>query len=375
MPRVVIFLLILGISATTYAQNMGGHWAGYFVANNSLDQSTIPYEVNISNSNNNKLIATTLTNFSSELSATAIAHGIYTPKSALLNIQEIRFDKLRIDPSLQACLMNNYLSYQKVNDKEILQGTYMAKNAVTGKDCGTGFVYLIRESSIVKVTPSIKSLIITKNKNISKNNVVKKQNKINIKTDSNLIVTNIEAKDISKISAVNIAVTSSEQYFPNKVNIPNLSNSSSQPVTVNKNETRSKAEVKKENELHIIVPWVLISRQNILVKKITTKSKTISLDLYDNGAIDNDTVTMYNNKIMMLDKTRLSYQPVHFDLNFNDNIKSHEIIFVANNLGAVPPNTALLVIKNANKTEEIFINTDFGKNAKLIFEYDPTVKQ
>jgi hypothetical protein len=373
MPRVVIFLLILGISATTNAQNMSGRWAGYFVANNSLDQSTIPYEVNISNTNNSKLIATTLTNFSSELSATAIAHGFYTPKSALLNIQEIRFDKIRIDPSLQACLMNNYLSYQKVNDKEILQGTYMAKNAVTGKDCGTGFVYLIRESPIVKLAPTNKNLILTKSKSISKNNVVK--NKINIKTDSNFIVTNIESKNISKISADNTPVTSSEQYFPNKINTQNLSNPSNHPVTVNNNETSSKAEVKKENELHIIVPWVLISRQNILVKKITTKSKTISLDVYDNGTIDNDTVTMYNNKIMMLDKTRLSYQPVHFDLNFNDNIKSHEIIFVANNLGAVPPNTALLVVKNANKTEEIFINTDFGKNAKLIFEYDPTMKQ
>lgn len=68
---------------------------------------------------------------------------------------------------------------------------------------------------------------------------------------------------------------------------------------------------------------------------------------------------------------RLSYKAVHFDLTFSENIKYHEIIVVANNLGTVPPNTALIKYKDSKLNEELFINTDFTRNAKIIIEYSP----
>ena len=69
--------------------------------------------------------------------------------------------------------------------------------------------------------------------------------------------------------------------------------------------------------------------------------------------------------------SRLSYKAVHFDLTFTEDQKFHEIIVVANNLGTVPPNTALMKYKDAKLDEEVFINTDFTKNAKIIIEYRP----
>jgi hypothetical protein len=74
---------------------------------------------------------------------------------------------------------------------------------------------------------------------------------------------------------------------------------------------------------------------------------------------------------MILDRMRLTYTPIRVDLEFNNGITEHEIIVVAHNLGIVPPNTALLVVKDKATKEEFFINTNFQTNAKIIVRYSP----
>jgi CRISPR/Cas system CMR subunit Cmr4 (Cas7 group RAMP superfamily) len=119
------------------------------------------------------------------------------------------------------------------------------------------------------------------------------------------------------------------------------------------------------------MPWVLINRADKLVQEINTNSKNFSIELYDNGTIDNDSITVYDNKKMILDRMRLTYTPIRVDLEFNNDITEHEIIVVAHNLGIVPPNTALLVVKDKTTKEEFFINTNFQTNAKIIVRYSP----
>jgi hypothetical protein len=67
----------------------------------------------------------------------------------------------------------------------------------------------------------------------------------------------------------------------------------------------------------------------------------------------------------------LSYKAIHFDVNFTDNQKTHDVIIVAHNMGSVPPNTALMVLKEADKRQELFITSTNTENAKLIIEYQP----
>jgi hypothetical protein len=45
---------------------------------------------------------------------------------------------------------------------------------------------------------------------------------------------------------------------------------------------------------------------------------------------------------------------------------SISIILYAENLGSIPPNTGLLVIREANKIYEIRFSGDLNKNAKII---------
>ena len=129
--------------------------------------------------------------------------------------------------------------------------------------------------------------------------------------------------------------------------------------------------VKKEKTGYM--PWVLINRKGKLIQVINTRSKKFSIELFDNGTIDNDSITVYDNKKMILDRMRLTYTPIQVTLEFSNDITEHEIIIVAHNLGIVPPNTALLVVKDEVTKEEFFINTDFQHNAKIIVRYAPSL--
>ena len=42
---------------------------------------------------------------------------------------------------------------------------------------------------------------------------------------------------------------------------------------------------------------------------------------------------------------------------------------MAENLGDIPPNTALMVINYGRKRQEVFLTSDDKKNAKVILEY------
>ena len=385
MSRLLLLFILIGFNSPLFAQNLSGKWVGFFSNTNGLEEKNFPYEINISNGNYNQINATTITRFPNQTSATAIARGIFTPKILLLNLQETRFEQIHLETNMQGCLMNNYLTYQNSNGHETLQGTYVAKNAINGTDCGMGKVYLARDemSLMSKNLINIENASLVtneafKNKTVSK--TIKPTKKIRRQNES--ISVN---KLLDNSNNINNPINNNNKELATNPHIINKVSSDLQGDTFhthsllqNENASAISKSVKTQNlvtpiakHAQMIMPWVLIARENLLVKKIITHNKNVRFDLFDNGTIDNDTITIYDNKILMLDRNRLSYKAVHFEINFKDSIKEHEIIVVANNLGSVPPNTALMVYKDGKQTEEIFINTNFTQNARLIIQYQP----
>lgn len=376
MSRILTLLLFLGFCTPLFAQNLSGKWVGYFRNINGIEEKIYPYEITISNSAGNQINAITITRISNQSSATALAKGNYTPNAHLLNLQETKFEQIRLEANLQACLMNNYLTYKKDKHTEILQGTYTSKNVTNGTDCGMGSVYLEKDIlSSLALAP--KKIDPTKNKLTAKNKIVlnKKDTVTAIENTQTLTTNKSEVNTAPLANKQNAAqatqqTSQSNKEAPGTVNNFNklLNSSNLQKINNAKENTITVATPKHD---HKYIPWVLIARENVVTKTIVTHSKTISFDLIDNGTIDNDTITIYNNNVLMLDRNRLSYKAIHFDLKFDEKQTKHEIIVVANNLGAVPPNTALLIYKDARQTEEVAINTNFSQNAKLIIEYQP----
>jgi N-acetylmuramoyl-L-alanine amidase len=103
------------------------------------------------------------------------------------------------------------------------------------------------------------------------------------------------------------------------------------------------------------------------VKTINVKNKKITVDLYDDGDIDNDIVSVYFNGVAVVSKKSLSTNPLSVTLNIEPG-KSNELILFAENLGNIPPNTALMIINDGASRHEVRLSSDLKNNAEVKFE-------
>ena len=115
-------------------------------------------------------------------------------------------------------------------------------------------------------------------------------------------------------------------------------------------------------------PLVLKTRENALVKKIETEAGEININIYDNGEIDGDTVSIYHNNTLIKSHQRLSQKPISISIPVNVFESHHELIMVAENLGSIPPNTSVMIITTASNRYAVFISSSEQKNAKVVFD-------
>jgi N-acetylmuramoyl-L-alanine amidase len=103
------------------------------------------------------------------------------------------------------------------------------------------------------------------------------------------------------------------------------------------------------------------------VKTINLKNKKISVDLYDDGDVDNDIVSVYFNGAAVVSKKSLSTNPLSITLNIEPG-KTNELILFAENIGNIPPNTALMIINDGTTRHEVRLSADLKNNAAIKFE-------
>lgn len=102
-------------------------------------------------------------------------------------------------------------------------------------------------------------------------------------------------------------------------------------------------------------------------KTIQVKNNKIKVDFYDDGDIDNDIVSVYFNTNLLVDKKTLTANAHSLTLTIEPG-KTNELILFAENLGNIPPNTALMVITDGTSRHEIRLSADLKNNASIRFE-------
>jgi hypothetical protein len=121
----------------------------------------------------------------------------------------------------------------------------------------------------------------------------------------------------------------------------------------------------------VAVPKSMSQRKNTEQSHIAVNVKTINLKVYDNAIVDGDTVSIYYNGKLLLNRRLLSEKAIEINLELDENQTRHEIILFAENLGSIPPNTALVVITAGQKRYELFASASLEENAVLVFDYRP----
>ncbi len=115
---------------------------------------------------------------------------------------------------------------------------------------------------------------------------------------------------------------------------------------------------------------VLTSRTNVLLGAYHITSPDILIELFDNGEIDGDRVSVYHNNALIVSNQTLGIKPITVNIHADTTNREHEFVLVAENLGSIPPNSALMRITAGKQSYKLSVNTDMKTNAKIVFYYD-----
>lgn len=121
------------------------------------------------------------------------------------------------------------------------------------------------------------------------------------------------------------------------------------------------------------LPPTLTKRKAELVKEIKVDTGNIKIDFYDNGQIDGDTISVYVNNMPLVSYRMLKTQPVTMNIRVDERRKVQEVIMVGENLGSIPPNTALMIVTAGSKRYQLYLTSDEQKNAMVRFIYEKPV--
>lgn len=338
----------------TTAQNLTGVWQGKFYssAGTLMSSSTYKYEVQIVH-DGKKLNGVTYSYLTTAFYGKASLVGFFKEKENTVVIKETQMLEMKAAEGSDGCLMTCTLQYIKKGNEAYLTGTYTSVSIYTGSACGGGTVLLHKtdHSDFYKE----KILLDHSTKKAPSSNQTKPVAKpINPTPPIINPPTQPKPKQLVDTPVTHIPTDTALKPTPPTV----------LPVT---------PAIKEQKEVLVKnTPTVLKERNNEVVKTIYTNASLITVKLYDNGEIDKDTITVYHNNQIVVYKQQLDVKPIVVRIEINEKNPYHEFTLVANNLGEIPPNTALMIVTAGEKRYEIQLASTEQKNAKVVFEYKKT---
>jgi hypothetical protein len=263
-----------------------------------------------------------------------------------------------------ACIMKCRLVYSRSGKEEFLEGVYTSTYEKSdpsfgvrkGGNCGGGTVYLRKvPTSDFYIEPFLRN---------------KKPTTDPVKTVPQKTIT--ARKPALKAPA---AKTPSSGQATAKKAPPRKEPVTAKPV---EKPSVSQPEIKKPDVTVttkpvqpkiISTPVTIRERKNELARTINVTSNVIEISLYDNGEIDDDSVSIYLDGALVLANKRLSNKPITYSLKIDESNPEHTLTMVAENLGRIPPNTSLMIIQDGDKRYQVSITSTEQKNAMVRFRY------
>ncbi len=115
-----------------------------------------------------------------------------------------------------------------------------------------------------------------------------------------------------------------------------------QPVT----KIENKPPVKKPAVIVTKPPTItekFIERKKVLTTELPLLGDTIELHFYDNAEIDGDSISLFMNNRLVFEHVKLSDKPHVVKFAVSELSETNELVMVAENLGAIPPNTSYMI--------------------------------
>ena len=282
--------------------------------------------------------------------------GTYDKSSKTISVRETARVKGQTPPYWEDCLQLHTLTYKKVGNTETLVGKW---RTVPGQksDCGFGNTTLERKT--------VKGTLSAYNKMKNKNTPFAAPVSKTATADSGIVSKNIVPFSVT----VPIAEEKQNNPIPSKDSLKKILPSQED----NSNPVKREAPVSKSQESwsNNLDNYNYEKRTNELVKIIEIHHETFRVDIYDNGVIDGDSVSLFYNGKVIISHLRLSDRATTFTLNANTGRPINELIMYAENLGEIPPNTGMMIITDGQNRYEVSIVSDLKSSGSIHFIFKP----
>lgn len=110
------------------------------------------------------------------------------------------------------------------------------------------------------------------------------------------------------------------------------------------------------------------SRPTLVTKTITTSADSVKIILYDDGEIDGDIVTIFDNGKIVVNKLMLTKKPYQINLQLPFSYSKHTIELMAENEGSIPPNTAYMLVLAGEERVEVKASSNKLSNAAIVIQ-------
>ena len=381
----VVGLLLFSAATPLAAQNISGQWIGKFTSEEDPGGGGTDYVLEIE-SNGGQLSGYSYTYFSiagKRYFVICRLKGSYDKGSKSMVINEVETVKTNTPPDFENCHQSHQLTYLKQKDKESLIGKW--KPAEKGSTCGKGFTELERKAlvkekttkseeetkkaSVQKSTPDKKEVVQAK-PTPPATSPIKKTSPTTVQTapkkpapTQKAIVKNTPPKAEPK----NIITEEPPVSAPPKVaqqsvkdNYNEKKNSDKSALPIESAKAKNMSDNAKEK---------MSKRTYQVIKVIEVTQPTIKVDIYDNGQVDGDVVSIYLNEKQLVSSKMLTAQPITLQIQVDDKEEIYDLIMYAESLGSIPPNTALMIVTTPTQRYEINISSNEQTSGAIRFKF------
>lgn len=130
-------------------------------------------------------------------------------------------------------------------------------------------------------------------------------------------------------------------------------------------DTLTQVNVIQRKVVNYVVERQYLEREVEIVQELEIASDSIDVDFYDNGEVDGDSISVFYNKQLLAFSQRLSTRSIHFKLAIDTTLEYNEITMFADNLGSIPPNTALMIVNDGRKQYDVRLTSTLQKSAAI----------
>ncbi|MFT3681320.1 MAG: hypothetical protein QM791_13670 [Ferruginibacter sp.] len=371
MKKAAVVILSFFITLSSFSQKINGQWRGHFDSRGDI----------VLTGNNNTEYVLELEINGSVVSGYSYSYfqgrryyvicsikGTYTKSTKSIKVIETARIKGNTPPDFIDCLQIHYLTYEKNGNEELLKGRWEEVPEQIGGGCGVGKTTLTRRT----LSNELASFGKAKKDSAQKTTalVTKPKKPVTVakpvakpKTTPVVKNTPVKPKPVIPKPAVKTQPKQNDVAAKPPAVAPELKEIPKAKVEM--------AEISKPAEKVAPPSLNFEKRRNDVLKTIEIKNETFKVELYDNGDIDGDTVSLFYNGKLLLAHKRLSDKAISLTLDVKPDNAVNELTMYAENLGEIPPNTALMVVKDGDQRFEVRISSDLKNSGTIHFVHQP----